>query len=150
QQARAERIAALRAAVERTNLNGRPLADVLRRPEFTATQMLEALGPAWAGFDAEAAMTVHTEFFYAVYLRRGRAEAARMAEAEHRRIPPGFDFASATSLRPEARQALERFRPATLGQAGRLEGVTPADLTLLAVLVSRHGRSPGSAVPSGA
>ncbi|MCW5766973.1 MAG: tRNA uridine-5-carboxymethylaminomethyl(34) synthesis enzyme MnmG [Phycisphaeraceae bacterium] len=150
QRLRTDQLAALRAAVERTAVQGRPLADVLRRPEIGVGDMLAALGPAGLGCDPAVALTVHTEFFYAVYLRRSRAEAARVAELEHRRIPAGFDFALAGNLRPEARQALTRFRPATLGQAGRLEGVTPADLTLLAVLVARHGRSAGPAVPSGA
>ncbi|MEO1279827.1 MAG: hypothetical protein AAFV77_12790 [Planctomycetota bacterium] len=46
-----------------------------------------------------------------------------------------------TSLRTEARQALDRFKPSTFGQASRLEGVTPADLTLLAVLVGRQAQA---------
>ena len=58
-----------------------------------------------------------------------------------RAIPAAFDFAAIPSMRTEARQALTRFRPSTLGQAGRLEGITPADVTLLAVMLKRHGRS---------
>jgi tRNA uridine 5-carboxymethylaminomethyl modification enzyme len=62
---------------------------------------------------------------------------------EHRRIPADIDFLSVPNMRTEAKQALNRFRPETFGQAGRLEGMTPADVSILAVIVrSRGGSSP--------
>ena len=86
--------------------------------------------------------TSHAERSYEAYIVRQRGEVKRQADAEHKPIPESTDFAAMTGLRAEARQALARFRPATLGQAGRLEGITPADLTLLAVLVRRgQGRA---------
>ena len=60
---------------------------------------------------------------------------------ERRELPDWFDYASLPTLRNEAREALTRFRPATFGQASRLEGITPADLSLLAVLVERARRA---------
>ena len=67
------------------------------------------------------------------------AQDSPPAGMERRRIPTDVDFHTLGGgvLRTEARQSLSRFRPATFGQAGRLEGVTPADLTLLAVLLGR-------------
>jgi tRNA uridine 5-carboxymethylaminomethyl modification enzyme len=74
---------------------------------------------------------------YEPYLRRERAEIKRAAAMERRRLPAVASFAEVTGLRAEAAAALERFRPQTLGQAGRLEGVTPADISLLMVHIRR-------------
>jgi tRNA uridine 5-carboxymethylaminomethyl modification enzyme len=83
--------------------------------------------------------SVHADRRYEAYVARQQAEIKRQGELERRRIPVGIDFERLGALRAEARQALARFRPATFGQAARLEGVTPADLTLLGVLVKRAG-----------
>ena len=56
-----------------------------------------------------------------------------MHELEDKTIPANFNFAAITELRKEARQSLEKFRPQTLGQASRLEGITPSDLTVLLI-----------------
>lgn len=82
-------------------------------------------------------LTAHAERSYEAYIIRQRAEVKRLAGYEHKPIPDSIDYHALESLRTEARHALAKFRPATLGQAGRLEGVTPADLTLLAVLAKR-------------
>ena len=65
---------------------------------------------------------------YEPYLVRQHAEIKRQAEIEHRRLPDANDYDKLTHLRTDARQALTKFRPRTFGQAGRLEGLTPADL----------------------
>ncbi len=70
---------------------------------------------------------------------RQRAEIKRQSGAERRRIPAWLDFATVPGVRAEAADVLSRFRPATMGQASRLAGVNPADLTLLAVAI-RRGR----------
>ena len=87
------------------------------------------------------APTLHAELRYAGYILRQRAEIKRHAEMERRELPAWVDYAGFASMRTEARDALCRFRPATFGQASRLEGVTPADLTLLSVLVERARRA---------
>ncbi len=56
-----------------------------------------------------------------------------MHELEGKSIPSNFDFAALAELRKEARQSLEKFRPQTIGQASRLEGITPSDLTVLLI-----------------
>jgi tRNA uridine 5-carboxymethylaminomethyl modification enzyme len=88
---------------------------------------------------------------YEAYIVRQRGDNKRQGDLEHRRIPGGVRYEGMAALRTEARAALVKFRPATFGQAGRLEGVTPADLTLLSVLVRTHERGdPGQAtVPAG-
>jgi tRNA uridine 5-carboxymethylaminomethyl modification enzyme len=62
---------------------------------------------------------------------------------EGRRIPEAVDYHAFANLRTEAKLALSKFRPRTFGQAGRLEGITPSDLTLLSVLVHRWVREGG-------
>lgn len=149
---RREQVEALQTAVGKATLEGIPLTQHLRRPEFATERMLGAVGSRASDWLPGVAFTVHTDGFYEKYLARSLAEASRSADAERRRIPEDFDYRTAIGLRTEARQSLDRFRPATLGQAGRLEGITPADLTLLCVLVNKHrasGARPEPAIPSG-
>jgi tRNA uridine 5-carboxymethylaminomethyl modification enzyme len=114
------------------------LGDSLRRPEFTTADMLAALAIDPANFDAGALATAHTNHFYHPYQQKATAQIERMAGLERKTIPATIDYTVLTTLRTEARVALTRFRPDTLGQALRLEGLTPADVTLLSVLVKQH------------
>jgi tRNA uridine 5-carboxymethylaminomethyl modification enzyme len=138
-------VAALHAAVDSIRLDEEPLAKVIRRPEFEIgdfERVLRKKGGLEAHSPGKGALfTVFADRKYSAYLDRQHAEIRRHAELEHKRLPHHVDYARFDALRPEARQALTRFRPATFGQAGRLEGVTPADLTLLAVLVKKSGRA---------
>jgi tRNA uridine 5-carboxymethylaminomethyl modification enzyme len=104
------------------------------RSSMTAALTERAEGRA---FDALVWRHVHAERRYAAYIVRQQAEVKRQADLEHKRLPEEIDYMAITHLRPEARNALHRFRPRTFGQAARLEGLTPADITLLSVLVHR-------------
>ncbi|HOX07664.1 MAG TPA: tRNA uridine-5-carboxymethylaminomethyl(34) synthesis enzyme MnmG [Planctomycetota bacterium] len=117
---------------------GRALADVLRRPEVTVAA-LAAGDPELAALvrDPEVAEAAEIETKYAPYLARARGFQARMKESGARRLPEGLDYATVPGLAREAREELARVRPATLGQAGRLAGVTPADVTVLALWLDR-------------
>jgi len=88
----------------------------------------------------DVAEQVEIEAKYEGYVRKQRSEVARMAKLEERHIPQGFDYDGITGLRYEARQKLERFRPATLGQSSRIDGVTPADMAILMVHLERRSR----------
>jgi len=127
----------LRARVAGAKAEGQPLDRTIRRPGFGPTDLARHLD--LGGLSASSVRSVIADVRYAPYIERARAEVRRRAELEHRRIPDGVDYERLGSLRNEAREALGRFRPATFGQAGRLEGVTPADLMLLSVLVGRSG-----------
>ena len=74
---------------------------------------------------------------YDGYVARQTAEIKRLEKSEHQAIPAWLAPGSVPGLRTEARETLERFRPATMGQARRLPGLTPADLTLIAVAIKR-------------
>ncbi|MBI4350630.1 MAG: tRNA uridine-5-carboxymethylaminomethyl(34) synthesis enzyme MnmG [Elusimicrobia bacterium] len=89
----------------------------------------------------KARATAAIEKSYAMYVRRNRGEAEKLKKFEQLRIPEDFSYAAATALPNEARQKLERSRPRTLAQAGRLPGITPADLQLLWVLLEKRGRT---------
>jgi len=118
--------------------DGRMLADWLRRPEVALAQ-LAARDATLAGLvgNPEVAEAVEIEIKYQPYLLRARALQARTAESGGRRLPAGLDYAAVPGLSREAREELKRVRPATLGQAGRLAGVTPADATVLALWLDR-------------
>ena len=81
--------------------------------------------------------TIHSCKRYEPYIERQQNQIKRNQDLEHRPLPDWISYGELESLRTEARGALEKFRPTTFGQASRLEGITPADITLLSVLVKR-------------
>ena len=81
--------------------------------------------------------SVLSELHYAGYVARQQREIDRLAQQEATALGADLDYAAVAGLRNEARQVLAKFRPATLGQAGRLEGVNPADVMILSVHLSR-------------
>jgi tRNA uridine 5-carboxymethylaminomethyl modification enzyme len=141
-------MAECRRAVARVLFEGAPLSRLVLQGRLDERALLEALTSAIGPLPRGVAATLHAEVGYEGYIRRQQAEVKRHAEAERRALPEWLDYAQFGALRTEARQALSRFRPATFGQASRLEGITPADLTLLAVLVERAKR--GHALARGA
>jgi tRNA uridine 5-carboxymethylaminomethyl modification enzyme len=88
--------------------------------------------------DAEVAEQVEIEAKYSGYLQRQRDEIARQQRHEQTTIPEGFDYAAVRGLSKEVQQKLERVRPATIGQAQRIPGMTPAAISLLLVHLTRH------------
>jgi tRNA uridine 5-carboxymethylaminomethyl modification enzyme len=104
-----------------------------------------ALGELLPGLDLtdpvvdEATQQADLAAKYSGYIVKQEAEVARTRRLEERPIPPDFPFAQISSLKMEARQKLVRFRPATVGQASRIAGVTPADIAVLLVHLKRMG-----------
>jgi len=134
---RREDIEMLHRLMESESWGGRRLADLARTPEFTEADLREALATSERQWSRGALLTALTDRRYEAYIRRQASEARRQREMERRRIPDWLEPETITGLRSEARAALTRFRPATYGQAMRLEGVTPADVTLLMVAQKR-------------
>ncbi len=117
----------------------RPLAsEILARPEFS-WDALGDLGVGNGDLDSEVARQVYLHFRYAGYLRKEAAQVERFRGLEEKRIPDGFDFQSINGLRREARDKLARFKPTSLGQASRIAGVTPADISVLMVALKASG-----------
>jgi len=80
--------------------------------------------------------TVETEAKYAGYIAQQERQIDRLKDSERRRIPPEFEFSHIPGLSTEVKQKLDRVRPQTLGQAGRIPGVTPAAIAVLDVYLS--------------
>ena len=110
--------------------------EFLRRPEVSY-QDLVSLGCGSPGRETNVAEQVEIEAKYEGYIKKQRVELARMTRLEGQHVPHRFDYDAITGLRYEARQKLKKLRPATLGQASRIDGVTPADMAILMVHLKR-------------
>lgn len=109
------------------------LEELLRRPEVTYRD----LQGARTDLSDEVIEQVEFSVKYAGYIQRQVAEVERFRTIEEREIPEGFDFGRVPGLRNEARQKLGQIRPRTFGQASRISGVSPADLSLVLVWAKR-------------
>ena len=110
--------------------------EYLRRPDVTYNTLV-TMSYGSPGIDCDVAEQVEVEAKYEGYLKKQNTSVARMSRMEKRSIPDFFTYDGITGLRYEARQKLNRIRPVTLGQASRIDGVTPADLAILMVHLER-------------
>jgi len=92
-------------------------------------------------FHVEHWPLIETEFKYEGHLQRQQLQVERMARHEDKRLPADLDYASIRGLKAEAKQRFAEIRPATLGQAARIPGITPADVAVLAVWVEKGSRA---------
>lgn len=111
-------------------------AELLRRPQVSYDDLI-ALGYGRPDLPAEVREQVEIELTYDSYIEKQRLEVERLRRLEERRLPDWLDYDTIPGFRTEARQSLKRFCPATLGQAARLAGVTPADMAVLMVHLER-------------
>lgn len=109
---------------------------LLRRPEVDYS-LVAALFPPPQALTPDDAAQVQVEAKYAGYIDKQRVEVARFRRLEDCRIPPEFDYGKLAGLRTEAKEKLSYVRPATVGQAARLAGVNPADISVLLVSLKR-------------
>ncbi len=123
-------IEGVRATLAAHRVRGTTLADMLKRPEFSWQDAVAAL-PTLGVVSREVAAQVETDIRYAGYLALDRDRLERQRRMQERLIPEGFDYTTVRHLRAEAREQLARIRPRTFGQAGRVSGITPADLALV-------------------
>jgi tRNA uridine 5-carboxymethylaminomethyl modification enzyme len=114
---------------------GLTLAAALRRPDITWEEIARFDG--LSGIPRDVARQLEIEVKYEGYIRMQRDEVERKRGLEDMRIPPDFDYQGCQGLSREGRDKLSRVRPATVGQAGRIPGITPADLGILMVLLRR-------------
>jgi tRNA uridine 5-carboxymethylaminomethyl modification enzyme len=139
------------------------LADLLRRPDvaFDAVAEAEAIArggdavsrethrAAWGVREADLVIEqAEITLKYAGYIDKQRDEVDRAAAFEHLRLPDDLDYAAITALSFEVRQKLMRHRPATLGQASRISGVTPAAISLLLVHLRKARLRPSASGPA--
>lgn len=117
--------------------NGVNALHYLRRPEVTY-EVIASLVPPPEPLADEVIEQVAIEAKYEGYIAKQRQHVERVQRLENKRIPANFDYEAVTGLRTEARQKLNRFQPATVGQAGRIAGVNPADISVLLVHLERQ------------
>ncbi|MBE6599779.1 MAG: tRNA uridine-5-carboxymethylaminomethyl(34) synthesis enzyme MnmG [Ruminococcaceae bacterium] len=112
--------------------SGVSLADLLRRPGISY-EMLGELDTARPELDLRIKMTVEIGVKYEGYIKKEIAEVARHAKLEEKLLPADIDYENVRGLRIEARQKLAKLRPRTVGQASRISGVNPADISVLLI-----------------
>ena len=91
-------------------------------------------------FDSELWPIIETDFKFAGHLERQRKQVERVAKMEHKKIPESIDYEKVSGLKNEARQLLIKIKPHTIGQAGRISGITPADVALLSIWIEKLSR----------
>jgi tRNA uridine 5-carboxymethylaminomethyl modification enzyme len=120
-----------------------PLSKFLRRPEADWSQAVAQI-PELAGAHPSIVAQVLCDLKYAGYVARQQAEVDRQARLAAKRIPENFRYEAIAHLRAEAREKFLRVRPRDLAQAGRISGITPADIALVMVYLERKGKVVGS------
>jgi tRNA uridine 5-carboxymethylaminomethyl modification enzyme len=138
-----ETIDTIIALLKEQKLDGTTAYDLLRRPDITLTDVGCRLQSApLQQLDPRVASRIDTAIKYQGYIQRQDRAIERFAKMETKLIPQNFDYATVVGLRNEARQKLTKFTPRSLGQALRISGITPADVTVLAIALDRGNSFP--------
>lgn len=122
------------------NGKGYSLAQLLCRPEYTYAELLKDYPEAVTDHGAEINFQIELNLKYAGYIERQTGEIQKLAHIENVRIPEKFDYASVLGLRNEAKQKLSHHQPHNLGQASRISGVSPADISVLLIALSKTSK----------
>ena len=117
--------------------NSARLADLLRRPEIRYSDLLP-FDPGNPGLPQAVTEEVEIQVKYAGYLLRQERQVEEFKKEESRLLPPDIDYGSIKGLRLEAQQKLDAIRPLSIGQAGRISGVSPADIAVLLIYLEQR------------
>jgi tRNA uridine 5-carboxymethylaminomethyl modification enzyme len=135
----------LREVATETKLRGTPISQMLKRPDFTVQNLpeeLRSLAPT------EVWELVETDWKYEGYAMRQVSQNRAIARQYAVRIPDGLDYGKIVGLRAETRDRLGAIRPTSLGQAARISGITPADIAIISIWLSKkmleQGNSPST------
>ena len=115
---------------------------ILKRPEMTYRKMMETLG--CPSFDEEAVEEMEITVMYEGYIARQEAAVRKAARMENEKLPLDMDYLSLDGISTEARQKMDKIRPLSLGQAARIPGVSPADISVLMVHVKQRKGKKGA------
>ena len=113
-------------------ISGVSLGDLIRRPQLDY-ECIACLDKWRTELPRSVKNTVEVNIKYEGYIKKQKAEIARMEKLEEKRLPADIDYKSLRGLRIEAAQKLDKFRPMTVGQASRISGVNPADISVLLI-----------------
>jgi len=128
------RITELKRVVSETRVDGELIAQLLKRPTFSITTLPSEIRLL---ADAEVWELVETDLRYEGYIRRQTEQNRKLARDETRGIPQHLVYASIPGLRAETRQKLAAMRPSNFAQAGRISGITPTDLSIISIWLSK-------------
>ncbi len=120
--------------------SGSTLAELIRRPELNY-DLLAPLDPDRPVLLRGVAEQVNIHIKYEGYIKRQKKQIEQFKKLENKRIPKEFSYEEVPSLRTEARQKLEAYRPVSIGQASRISGVSPADISVLLVYMEQQRRN---------
>ncbi|MDA5109439.1 tRNA uridine-5-carboxymethylaminomethyl(34) synthesis enzyme MnmG [Brevibacillus thermoruber] len=115
------------------------LAQLLRRPEITYQHIIQIV-PAPEPVPEEVAEQVEIQIKYDGYIRKSLQQVERMKKMEERRIPDDIDYHQIAGMSKEAREKMSKIRPLNIGQASRISGVNPADISVLMVYLEQYNR----------
>lgn len=116
------------------------LCDLIKRPEISYEDTA-VVDPERPELDKEITRRVQIELKYAGYINKEIADVERVKKLENKKIPEDFDYTKVVGLRLEATQKLMKIRPLNIGQASRISGVSPADITVLLVYVEMRNKN---------
>jgi len=128
-------------------LGFKPLTDAvtakefMRRPEVSYQDVVQFIGPAAEELDEKIIELIETEIKYEGYISKAMDQVAKMKRMEEKRIPANIDWDDIDSIATEARQKFKLINPETIGQASRISGVNPADISILMVYLEGKNRS---------
>jgi tRNA uridine 5-carboxymethylaminomethyl modification enzyme len=113
------------------------LFNLLRRPWISWGRIVEA-DPATATLPSAIAAKVEVEVKYSGYVERQKEEIERFQKMEGVQVPTELDYYAVSGLKKEAREKLSKIRPTTLGQASRISGITPSDISILSIFIRKY------------
>ncbi|HEQ9687544.1 TPA: tRNA uridine-5-carboxymethylaminomethyl(34) synthesis enzyme MnmG [Streptococcus pyogenes] len=128
-------------------LGFKPLTDAMtakefmRRPEIDYATAVSFVGPVAEDLDAKIIELLETEIKYEGYIRKALDQVAKMKRMEEKRIPANIDWDAIDSIATEARQKFKKINPETIGQASRISGVNPADISILMIYLEGNGKA---------
>jgi tRNA uridine 5-carboxymethylaminomethyl modification enzyme len=131
--------AMLEAAGSAPIQDGSNLLNMLRRPEVGYAQ-IEQISPSPLELDEEMKEQVEIQIKYAGYIEKQLQHVERLQKMEKKKLPEDIDYNEIQGLAMEAKQKLDRIRPFSIGQASRISGVTPADISILLVYLEHYNR----------
>lgn len=113
------------------------LADLIKRPELNY-EMLESIDPERESLPEDVIEQVNINIKYEGYIKRQQMQINQFKKMENKKIPEDIDYYAISGLRTEAKQKLDKFRPVSIGQASRISGVSPADISVLMIYLMQH------------
>ncbi|MBN2908173.1 tRNA uridine-5-carboxymethylaminomethyl(34) synthesis enzyme MnmG [Polycladomyces sp. WAk] len=120
--------------------NAIDLASLIKRPELTYAHIAQ-ISPAPEPIAPEVAEQVEIQLKYEGYIKKSLQQVEKMKKMENKRIPDWVDYDRIQGISSEAREKLKKVRPLSLGQASRISGVNPADISILMVYIEQGGKS---------